>query len=45
VFGVAPPLAVAAAATYGVYALLQAPLALWPKPSTDNVTRPDSMPR
>lgn len=30
-FGVAPALAASAAATYGVYALLQAPLALWPR--------------
>lgn len=45
VFGVAPPLAVAAAATYGVYALLQAPLALWPMASANKVSGPDSMPR
>jgi len=40
VFGVAPPLAVAAAATYGAYALLQAPLALWPMSSLDKVSGP-----
>ena len=45
VFGVAPPLAVAAAATYGVYALLQAPLALWPMASANKVSGPDTMPR
>lgn len=37
-FGISPPLAVAAAATYGVYALLQAPLALWPRPSADKAS-------
>lgn len=40
-FGVAPPLAVAAAAAYGTYALLQAPLALWLRP----VGNPDATPR
>lgn len=44
-FGVAPPLAVAAAATYGAYALLQAPLALWLRPATSPVSNPDDLPR
>lgn len=43
VFGVAPPLAVAAAATYGIYALLQAPLALWPASAADKVSETGSM--
>lgn len=45
VFGVAPPLAVAAAATYGGYALLQAPLALWLRPASGPVSKPDNRPR
>ena len=40
-FGVAPPLAVAAAAAYGTYALLQAPLALWLRPASN----PEATPR
>ncbi len=44
-FGVAPPLAVAAAATYGAYALVQAPLALWVRPASGLVSKPDDMPR
>lgn len=44
-FGVAPPLAVAAAATYGAYALVQAPLALWLRPASGPVSDPDDRPR
>lgn len=36
-FGVAPALAASAAATYGVYALLQTPLALWPRQSRHRI--------
>lgn len=45
VFGVAPALAVAAAATYGIYALLQAPMALWSTASATPVSDRDSPPR
>lgn len=44
-FGVAPALAVAAAAAYGAYALLQAPLALWLRPDTGHDREPGGMPR
>ncbi|MBY0468085.1 MAG: flippase-like domain-containing protein [Burkholderiaceae bacterium] len=44
-FGVAPPLAVAAAAAYGAYALVQAPLALWLRPASGPVSQPDDRPR
>ena len=44
-FGATPALAVAGAAAYGAYALLQAPLALWLRPETGQVREPDGMPR
>ena len=44
-FGAAPPLAVAAAATYGAYALLQAPLALWLRSASAPAGKPGDRPR